>query len=144
VTVAKPDTGLQPRSCATARAPAGACNDRPNGRERSIVTKRRTIAAAGLAFLLATGCGCTKGGRDDDSRLMEPPEPAPGQAERPPLTGAECQQRSGTVVGDTGDGATRRPDYVCADGQPPLGSIRAAEGEPAAVDGSVCCPAAAG
>ena len=80
------------------------------------------------------------------------PQPAPtGEptAEVPPegsapsrqeLTAEECEKNGGTVVGDIGDGATQRPDYRCASGAPPSGSIRAAAGGPMGVEGSVCCP----
>lgn len=96
------------------------------------------IATAGLGLLLVTGC---KKGSDGST----PPTSEPSQetSDRPSLTGAECQEKGGTVVGDIGDGAIHRPDYVCESGQPPLGTIKAAEGEPVAVEGSVCCPAAA-
>lgn len=80
-------------------------------------------------------------------------EPPPG-AEQPPvdeqpapartaMTSAECEAEGGKVVGDIGDGAIHRPDYVCPDnGQPPIGSI-APEGEgPVPVEGAVCCAAA--
>lgn len=104
----------------------------------SAMTTRWMIATAGLGLLLATGC---KKGADDS----KPPEttPTPETTGRPSLTSAECQEKGGTIVGDIGDGAIHRPDYVCESGQPPIGSIRSAEGEPVAVEGSVCCPAAA-
>jgi hypothetical protein len=101
--------------------------------------KRWMIATAGLGLALATGC--PKSG----SEGSEPPTPTPTPeaTERPSLTSAECQDKGGTIVGDIGDGAIHRPDYRCENGQPPVGTIRSAEGEPTAVEGSVCCPAAA-
>lgn len=44
------------------------------------------------------------------------------------------------MVGDIGDGAVHRPEYVCPSGHPPLGSIVAGAGEPIGVEGAVCCP----
>jgi hypothetical protein len=55
------------------------------------------------------------------------------------MTSQECEATGGTVVGDIGDGAIHRPDYKCANGSSPLGSVRAAEGGPVAIEGSVCC-----
>jgi hypothetical protein len=66
--------------------------------------------------------------------------PAEASAERPSLTAQECEAGGGTVVGDIGDGAIHKPDYKCASGAAPTGSIRAAEGGPMAVEGAVCCP----
>ncbi len=91
---------------------------------------------------LALGVGCSKGSGESQPPAGEP-TPTPAPSERPSLTSAECEAKGGTVVGDIGDGAIHRPDYVCEDGQPPLGTIRAAEGEPVAVEGAVCCGAAA-
>jgi hypothetical protein len=85
-----------------------------------------------------------------------PAEPQPGtgaESESPPpaeqpqpagtsMTAAECEAQGGKVVGDIGDGAIHRPDYVCPEsGQPPLGTITPEEGGPVAVEGSVCCGA---
>ena len=52
----------------------------------------------------------------------------------------DCEAQGGTVVGDIGDGATHRPEYVCPSGKPPLGDIAPPEGGPIAVEGAVCCP----
>jgi hypothetical protein len=71
----------------------------------------------------------------------EPPDEAPT---RPSLTADECTAKGGSVVGDIGDGATQRPDYVCASGGAPLGNIKAPEGGPMGVEGSVCCPGGSG
>ena len=57
-----------------------------------------------------------------------------------PLTSAACLEMAGTIVGDPGDGRIHRPDYVCENGQPPLGPIEFAEGQPIPVEGAVCCP----
>ena len=69
----------------------------------------------------------------------EPPPPQNGDA-RPELTAAACVAQGGNVVGDIGDGAVLRPDYICeSNAQPPLGVIVAEEGGPIGVEGSVCC-----
>ncbi len=63
----------------------------------------------------------------------EPESPDAELAERPTLSAEECAAQGGEVVGDIGDGAIHRPDYVCPSGAPPIGSI------PLGVEGSVCC-----
>ena len=60
--------------------------------------------------------------------------------ERKELTQEECTTHGGSVVGDIGDGATRRPDYVCPSGSPPLGNIAQPPGGPIATEGAICCP----
>lgn len=107
------------------------------------------LATLPLALGLLLTTGCAKSGPDGGAtppptdQTAKPSEPAPPDtgADRPTLTTAECQAKSGTVVGDIGDGAIHKPDYKCANGQPPLGSIRAEGDAPVAVEGSVCCPA---
>ncbi|MCZ7684329.1 MAG: hypothetical protein M5U28_38365 [Sandaracinaceae bacterium] len=90
-----------------------------------------------LFVLLLAACGSTA---DDDgagpaeTTGEESPPPDEQTAERPSLTAEECEQQGGTVVGDIGDGATHRPDYVCASGRPPIGNVALG------VEGSVCCP----
>lgn len=96
------------------------------------------IVTAALGLTLVSGCA--KSGADAPPP-SEPPTSTP--AERPALTSAECEAKGGTIVGDIGDGAIHRPDYRCEGGEPPLGSIKAEEGGPMGVEGSVCCPAAA-
>jgi hypothetical protein len=105
---------------------------------------RLLIATVGLGLMLTTGC--PKGGPDGP----EPPAPDPTTADSEPkpaepttLTSAQCQAEGGTIVGDIGDGAIHRPDYLCESGQRPIGSIVAEQGEPIAVEGAVCCPAPA-
>ena len=52
----------------------------------------------------------------------------------------ECQEEGGIVVGDIGNGAIFEDDYVCeSNGEPPIAIVVAAEGEPIASDGEVCC-----
>src|SRR5690606_6763989 len=69
-----------------------------------------------------------------------PPGPSPAPAARPALTDEACVEQGGSVVGDIGDGAIHRPDYVCPSGHPPLGNIESPAGGPMGVEGSVCCP----
>jgi hypothetical protein len=60
--------------------------------------------------------------------------------ERPEMTAAECEAQKGKVVGDIGDGAIHKPDYVCPEsGKPPIGTIKPEPGGAVAVEGSVCC-----
>jgi hypothetical protein len=59
---------------------------------------------------------------------------------RDEATRQECIEEGGVVVGDIGDGATRRDDYLCeSNGEPPIANIVPAEGEPIAREGEVCC-----
>ena len=95
--------------------------------------KRQIISAAFVLSLIACG--------GKQAAQPAPPtaaEPAPG-AERKTLAQAECESAGGTVVGDIGDGATHRPDYVCPSGKAPLGNV-AASGGGIAIEGQVCCP----
>jgi hypothetical protein len=66
--------------------------------------------------------------------------PTMGTPERKVLTQKECEAQGGGAVGDIGDGATRRPDYLCPSGKPPLGNIAPPTGGPMAIEGAVCCP----
>lgn len=66
--------------------------------------------------------------------------PATGAPERKAVTQGDCEAQGGSVVGDIGDGATHRPDYVCPSGRPPLGTIAAPAGGPMPIEGAVCCP----
>jgi len=95
-----------------------------------------------MGLLLLTGCS-SKTAVEPAPPAESPAPAAPGaDAGRPALTTADCEAKGGQVVGDIGDGAIHRPDYTCEGGQPPIGSIKAAEDGPVAVEGSVCCPAA--
>ncbi len=98
-----------------------------------------------IAFALVFIAACDKS--------TEQPQTQPPAAESeglPPghagpeasLSAAACQAEGGNVVGDIGDGAIFKPDYVCeSNGQPPIARIEAEEGGPIAVEGSVCCGA---
>lgn len=70
----------------------------------------------------------------------QPPPQEPSTPERKALTQEQCEAQAGQVVGDIGDGATHRPDYLCPSGKPPLGDIVSPAGGPIAIEGSVCCP----
>jgi hypothetical protein len=98
----------------------------------AMTMKRLPIATLGLGLLLAVAC---------EKKPTNEPTPTPGSSDRPLVTSTECQARGGTVVGDIGDGAIHRPDYRCANGNPPIGTIKAEQGEPVAVEGAVCCEA---
>ena len=64
----------------------------------------------------------------------ETPPPAPDETGRPSWTAEQCEEHGGELVGDIGDGAIHRPDYVCATGEPPMATV------PLGIEGSVCCP----
>ncbi len=90
---------------------------------------RLPLAALALALLLPA---CT-----NKPAGPEPAEPGPAKAE---LTAKDCEAQGHTVVGDIGDGAIHRPDYVCpGTGEPPIATIVAEPGGPIGVEGSVCC-----
>lgn len=98
------------------------------------------ILSFAFAALLFAACGS----KSSSSPAPETPTAAAdaaAPAARPNITTAECEAQGGEVVGDIGDGAVHRPDYVCPSGAPPIGSIanNAAAGEPVAIEGSVCC-----
>lgn len=94
-----------------------------------------------FAFALILVSACDKG-----DAAPEPPAaeseglPTGDDASRPEITATDCEADGGTVVGDIGDGAVHRSDYVCeSNGQPPVGTIVAEEGGPMGVEGAVCC-----
>ena len=108
-----------------------------------------TLRVSLLCTLLVAACGgaqtepATPSGTNAPAKASTAnptPQAAPGKGERPSMTAQECEAAGGTVVGDIGDGAIHKPDYVCASGSPPSASVRAAEGQPVAVEGNVCCP----
>lgn len=87
--------------------------------------------------LVLTGCGSSQ-----PPPPTSPPTggPAAGPPGRTAVTQAECEAQGGSAVGDIGDGATHRPDYVCPSGRPPLGNIAPPAGGPVPIEGAVCCP----
>ena len=114
-------------------------------------TMLKATACLGVLILSCMGaCGGSQSPPEAPSESEQPSTPAPapaptpeggeGAAERVELTAEACAAAGGTVVGDIGDGAIHRPDYVCESGAKPTGSIRPPEGGPMAVEGSVCCP----
>jgi hypothetical protein len=103
----------------------------------------KSLFVVSMTFGLAA-CG---GAQNEPATPAAPAAEAPAappqaetSAERPSLTAQECEAGGGTVVGDIGDGAIHKPEYKCASGAAPTGSIRAAEGGPVAIEGAVCCP----
>jgi hypothetical protein len=111
------------------------------------------LAAFSVVFI---GCGGStpaaeppSGAAPEPPSAAEPPatsEPTPATppasdgAGREKMTAKQCEANGGSVVGDIGDGATQRPDYVCASGDAPRGNIVAEPGGPIAIEGAVCCP----
>ncbi|KAL3913370.1 MAG: hypothetical protein SGILL_006520 [Bacillariaceae sp.] len=70
--------------------------------------------------------------------------PTDGDTEREEVTRQECtDELNGEIVGDIGDGAIHREDYVCeSSGESPLATVVPLEGEPVAREGEVCCSTA--
>lgn len=102
------------------------------------------IDASRIALLIAGLCLVACGGSRSSPRATEgaqspPVAPSPDPT-RPELTAEACEAGGGTIVADIGDGAIHREGYRCPKGSKPLGAIRAPEGGPIAVEGSVCCP----
>jgi hypothetical protein len=102
-----------------------------------------------VSFLTCIGLVACGGSQNAPGAPNEPPPasetdpaPVPGgeSAARPQLTAEACEAAGGSVVGDIGDGAIHRPEYRCPGGAAPSGAIKAPEGGPVAVEGSVCCP----
>lgn len=88
-----------------------------------------------LAVVLAS-CGPSQ------PPVQGPPtgDSAKGAPARKAVTPGECEAQGGSVMGDIGDGATRREDFVCPSGKPPLGNIAPPAGDPMPVEGAICCP----
>ncbi len=107
---------------------------------------RDLVGAIGLASLLVCwmGCGSPQAAEPESPAAepteTEPPAAEPTETERQALTSEQCEAQNGEVVGDIGDGATRRPDYQCPSGKPPTGNIAPPEGGPMPIEGAVCCP----
>lgn len=70
---------------------------------------------------------------------LEAEPPGLGANHSTPMTAEECVAANGVVVGDIGDGRIHRSDYLCVNGDVPLGTIIQKAGEPMAVEGAVCC-----
>src|SRR6187402_1771384 len=105
----------------------------------------RSLFVASTIVLCVAACGGAQAPAQDPSQAV-PSSNAQAQSgpagddARPTLTAQACEASGGALVGDIGDGAIHRPEYRCPNGAKPSGSIRAAEGAPIAVEGSVCCP----
>jgi hypothetical protein len=96
------------------------------------------ILTLALSALLFTACGSKSSSAPAAETPATSPDPA-APAARPSVSAADCEAQGGEVVGDIGDGAIHRPDYVCPAGEPPIGSISSEPGAAVAVEGSVCC-----
>ena len=107
-----------------------------------MISATRGLVASLFAGFFLAGCGgSTEPAKEPAPEPAAPaPSAAPSAGEGTSLTAEACAASGGTVVGDIGDGAIHRPDYKCASGAKPTGRIRAAEGGPVAIEGSVCCP----
>lgn len=90
--------------------------------------------------ITVAGCGSSQ---QQQQPSPPPSTPPPGEQlapERAKVTKEQCEAQGGSIVGDIGDGATGRPDYVCPSGKPPLGNIAPPAEGPVAIEGAVCCP----
>jgi hypothetical protein len=109
--------------------------------------RKATVITLFLTWIGFVACGGSQSPPEAPTEAESVPvpaaEPAPSSTEataRPELTAEACETSGGKVVGDIGDGAIHRADYRCPSGAEPSGSIRAPEGGPMGVEGSVCCP----
>jgi hypothetical protein len=113
--------------------------------------RSKSVIAAFLSLAALVACGGAQHTSSEPTAPSEsatPPEtqvepsasPSDAAAGGQELTAEVCEAGGGTVVGDIGDGATQRPGYRCPSGAAPTGNIRAPEGGPIGVEGSVCCP----
>lgn len=103
--------------------------------------RKLTVA---LGFVLLVACSksstSTPPANSSDPDGAEQPDVDSKSDTRPELTAAACEAEGGTVVGDIGDGAIHKPDYLCPDsGEAPIGTIVADADGPIAIEGSVCC-----
>ena len=82
-------------------------------------------------------CACSTQGHHD--RISQPELPGLGLKHGSQMTYQECIQANGVVVGDIGNGQIHHPDYLCNNGEVPLGTIVPAMDEAVPTEGSVCC-----
>ncbi|MEZ4364328.1 MAG: hypothetical protein R3B48_29405 [Kofleriaceae bacterium] len=100
-----------------------------------------SLSLVSLSLALASACGSAPPPATTTPQEVATPAPTEGAIEaRESLTVQQCEDKGGTIVGDIGDGATSRPDYVCPSGQKPLGNALPPDGGPMPIEGSVCCP----
>lgn len=96
-----------------------------------------------FAVLLLVACKpTTQPGSEPSSNQPGASDGLPVSNEGPEatLTASECTLAGGVVVGDIGNGAIFEPDYACeSNGEAPTARIKAEEGGPLGVEGSVCC-----
>ncbi len=71
--------------------------------------------------------------------------PGLGSAHATQMTSQECTDAGGVRVGDIGDGRIHRAEYLCENGEMPLGTIipDSDKNEPIFIEGSVCCGSSA-
>jgi hypothetical protein len=112
---------------------------------------KESIVAASFCLVALLACGGAQSAPTEPSTPSDSPAPSAPEGEpsasppdaaagRPDVTAEVCEAGGGAIVGDIGDGATQRPGYRCPSGAEPTGNIRAPEGGPIGVEGSVCCP----
>lgn len=69
----------------------------------------------------------------------ESPSEFPKFAKRETISPDVCKERGGEIIGDPGYGRIHRPDFFCANGQPPWGTIGFSKEGPIPIEGAVCC-----
>ncbi len=98
-----------------------------------------------LPFALLLLVACKPATQPTPEQPSEQPDtsaglPAGNAGPEASMTASECEDAGGSVVGDIGDGAIFAPGYVCeSNGAAPVAQIKAEEGGPMGVEGSVCC-----
>lgn len=93
-----------------------------------------------FALLVLVACKPAAAPSSDQPGSADGGLPAGNSGPEATLTATECEDGGGSVVGDIGDGAIFKPDYVCeSNGEAPTARIKAEEGGPIGVEGSVCC-----
>ena len=68
----------------------------------------------------------------------EPPPETDQPNTRPLISNTRCINQNGYSVGDIGDGRIHRDDFLCPNGQPPIGTIKPEPGNQP-IEGAVCC-----
>lgn len=105
----------------------------------TILRIRSTAIAIVVVLICELGlAGCTQTNSHDGVEKL-PQSDLEVHVERRGLTAAQCQEKGGVVVGDIGDGAIHRADYLCASGKKPISSLVYGTNEPISVEGAVCC-----
>jgi len=114
-----------------------ACTDTGEGQSETAETDgAETVPTDGDQTEPTDGMGAADGGGSDGGDGLPMGN---SDADRTPMTSAECATAGGIVVGDIGDGAIHREEYRCESGMAPIGRITFDEGEPTPIEGAVCC-----